>query len=177
MHTDNQSFSTKTTLAIFVLLMVPFVIRSLAPALEPYPAVVLPLGIGLFDVDQNHIEIRSTQIMGLNEEGNWERITPSQFLNPIPPYYIYDIAKNKFGLITQDYKEINTAFWGRVEVPRKQITEHDVESTQEWIRDRLKILGYQDSVLRYRESLKTIDLETDSLIHEKIVEEIDFELD
>lgn len=177
MHANNKGFSTTTTLVIFVLLFVPFVIRSLAPALEPYPAVVLPLGVGLFDVDKTVIEVHTRQIMAINKAGEWERIPPAQFLNPIPPYYIYDIAKNKFGLIPMDRREINTAFWGRLEVPRKPVTERDVESTQEWVHNRLRKLGYQDSVLRYRESLKTIDLQTDSLIQEIIVEEVDFELD
>lgn len=177
MRSNNEGFSTSTTAVILVLLIIPFIIRSLAPALEPYPAVVLPLGIGLFEIDQELIQVRTTQIMGKNREDTWERIPPAQFLNPLPPYYLYAIADNKFGLSPQNRKEINTAFWGRVDIPRKPVTKSNVVSTKKWVSERLTTLGYQDSVLRIRNSVKTIDLKTDSLINERIVEDSDFELD
>lgn len=45
-------FSTATTAIVAILLIIPFLIRSLAPSLEPYPAIVLPLGVGLFNIEK-----------------------------------------------------------------------------------------------------------------------------
>lgn len=115
--------------------------------------------------------------MGQNDKGEWERIQPGRFLEPIPPYYLHKIAENNFGLITQNRKEINTAFWGEIKVPRKPITDQDVVSTQHWVLNRLGILGFQDSTLLLRRTVKTIDLKTDSIKSEIILEEIEFEMD
>lgn len=177
MTSTYRGFSTKASVFIAVLLITPFLIRSLAPALEPYPAIVLPLGIGLFDIGENRIEVKAIQILAQNQNNEWIRIEPGKFLEPIPPYYLSKLLESKFGLIEQDSREIKTAFWGTVEVPRKPVTNKDVVSTKKWIRDKLSKLGFKDSTLRITRSVKTIRLQTDTVLNESITEEVDFELD
>lgn len=177
MSSVKTGFSTTATAIIAILLIIPFLIRSLAPALEPYPAIVLPLGIGLFNIEETEIDINTIQIMGQNERGEWERIQAGNFLEPVPPYYLHKIAENNFGLITQNRKVIKTAFWGEIQVPRKPITDKDVTSTKHWVRDRLGTLGFRDSTFLLRRTLKTVDLKTDSVKSETTLEEVEFELD
>jgi len=80
------------------ILLVPFAIREFAPTLEPYPAVLLPSGGGLIktadQMDFDRISIYG-RVAGRDD---WIRLSPSQFLNPVPAEFFLPLAQRYFGL-------------------------------------------------------------------------------
>lgn len=177
MKANEPIFSTWATAIIAIGLIIPFLIRAMAPAMEPYPSILLPLGIGMGNTESELTEVQSTQIKAQLKNGMWERIEPVRFMEPMPSYYLYSVASSNLGLVSQNHKEINTTLWGRVSVPRNSITDEDIEETRKWIRDRLKKLGYSNSVIRLEQSVKVVNIHTDSVQSETILEVKDFELD
>jgi hypothetical protein len=89
--------SVYTTL-LSAFLLVPFAIRTLAPTLEPYPAVLLPSGAGTIRMTGGQIDLDRIAIYGKTAGSDaWTRLSPSRFLSPIPPQYFPALAQRSFG--------------------------------------------------------------------------------
>jgi len=81
------------TTRLSAFLLVPFAIRTLAPTLEPYPAVLLPAGTGTIKMTGGQIDLDRIAICGRAAGSDaWTRLSPSQFLNPIPPQFFPILA-------------------------------------------------------------------------------------
>jgi hypothetical protein len=98
------------TTVLSAFLLVPFAIRYFAPLLEPYPAVLLPAGAESIKTTEGQIDFGRTAIYGrVPGRDAWTSLSPSQFLNPIPPEFFGPLARRYFGLspigpITQTIK-------------------------------------------------------------------------
>lgn len=110
------------------LLLTPFILRELNPALEPYPAVLLPVGRETLQRQDGDVLFRRDALGVVLPNGLTERVDGGALIYPIPDLYWKAIALRGFGL----------------------------PESAPWIRERLAALGYLDaSALRlYRERVR-----------------------
>jgi len=138
-------------------LLVPFAIGYLAPTLEPYPAVLLPSGAGRIKTTGDQIDFNRAAIYGrVAGRDAWTRLSPSQFLNPIPPEFFPPLAQRYFGLspigpITHTIKG-----GAVIRIDTQKVSEEEVRNAKQWLRARLNRSGCDDSVLRITQEVVTL---------------------
>jgi hypothetical protein len=136
-------------------LLVPFAIREFAPILEPYPAVLLP-SWGETIKTADPMDFDRTAIYGrVAGRDAWTRLSPSQFLNPLPPQFFPPLAQRYFGLspigtITQTIKGGVV-----IRIDTHKVSEEEVKNAKQWFRARLNGSGCDDSVLRITQEVVT----------------------
>jgi hypothetical protein len=136
-------------------LLVPFVIRL--GLTEPYPAVLLPSGPGTMKTREDQIDTNVTAIYGkIVGRDAWIRLSPSQFLHPIPVEFFPLLAERYFGLSPSVHRLFKVG--GITIDPRDQSSEQEVKSAKQWFRGRLTESGYDDSVLRITQEAATFRL-------------------
>jgi hypothetical protein len=137
-------------------LLVPFAIREFAPTLEPYPAVLLPSGAGLIKM-ADQMDFDRTAIYGrVVGHDAWTRLSPSQFLNPLPPQFFPPLAQRYFGL--SPIGPITHTIKGGVviRIDTHKVSEEEVKNAKQWFRARLSGSGCDDSVLRITQEVVTL---------------------
>jgi hypothetical protein len=85
----------------------------------------------------------------------WTRLSPPEFLSPIPPWFFSSLVQRYFGLSPVG----PIANWTRIGVvitidPRK-VPEEEVKNAKQWFRARLKESGCDDHVLRITQEVVT----------------------
>jgi hypothetical protein len=137
-------------------LLVPLAIREFAPTLEPYPAVLLPSG-GETIKTADQMDFGRIAIYGrVAGRDAWTRLSPSQFLNPLPPQFFPSLAQRYFGLspigpITHTIKG-----GGVIRIDSHKVSEEEVMNAKQWFRARLNGSGFDDSVLRITQEVVTL---------------------
>jgi hypothetical protein len=138
------------------LLLVPFAIAFLAPTLEPYPAVLLPSGAGSIKTTGDQMDLSRTSIYGkVLGSGSWTRLSPPQFLSPIPADFFPPLAQRYFGLRPVEAAPYRTRVGVVVTIKPRQVDEKEIASAKQWLRARLKESGCEDSVLRITQETVT----------------------
>jgi hypothetical protein len=136
-------------------LLVPFAIREFAPTLEPYPAVLLPSGGGLIktadQMDFDRIAIYG-RVAGCDD---WTRLSPSQFLNPVPAEFFPPLAQRYFGL-SPIGPIAHTIKGGVIRIYTHKVSEEEIKNAKQWFRARLNGSGCDDSVLRITQEVVTL---------------------
>ena len=80
-------------------LCLPFALKLSAPALELYPAILLPAGAGTASTDQDVLEITRRELYGIEAKtGQAVRLDPIRFLDPIPVHYFSTLFGDSFGM-------------------------------------------------------------------------------
>jgi hypothetical protein len=137
-------------------LLVPFAIREFAPTLEPYPAVLLPSwGVLIKTADQ--MDFDRIAIYGrVAGRDDWTRLSPSQFLNPVPAEFFPLLAQRYFGL--SPIGPITHTIKGGVaiRIDTHKISEEEVNNAKRWFRGRLNGIGCDDSALRITQEVVTL---------------------
>jgi hypothetical protein len=146
------------TTLLSAFLLAPFAIRTLAPTLEPYPAVLLPTGGGTIKITGGQIDLGRLAIYGKNAGSEaWTRLSPSRFLSPIPPQYFPNLAQRNFGMtpggpIAHRIHGVGVV----VTIQPRQVSEAEVRNTKQWLRARLKGCGCDDNLLRMTQDVVTL---------------------
>jgi hypothetical protein len=149
--------NTIYTAILLLVLVVPFAIAFLASPLEPYPAVILPSGAGTIKTSEDQMDLTRTSIYGkLASSDSWTRLSPSQFLNPIPPEFFPALAQRYFGLRPVEPVPYRTRIGMVVKFNPRKVDEKEVPHAKEWLRTRLKESGCEDSLLRISQEVVTI---------------------
>jgi hypothetical protein len=150
--------NTVYTTLLSAFLLVPFAIRILAPTLEPYPAVLLPAGTGGIKTTEGQIDLDRTAIYGRAAGRDaWTRLSPSQFLNPIPPAFFLTLAQRYFGLspiapIAHSIRGVGVV----ITTDTHKVSEEEVKNAKQWLRARLNGSGCDDNVLRITQEVVTL---------------------
>ena len=165
-------FSLKFTVFLVLVLFVPFVLRTLAKQLEPYPAIILPSGASKIDLKEGVIGVNSLSIYGYDTQGKLEKIDVKQFIAPIPSHYFPVIAKNEFGLSTKTTDEI----WLRglnkkIDIKRKSVSLANQELAKIWLSNRLKKLGLSTSLILIRYEFKELSINDGKELSREITNE------
>jgi hypothetical protein len=146
------------TTLLSALLLVPFAISYLAPTLEPYPAVLLPSGAGVIKATGDQIDLLKNTIYGRAAGRDaWTRLSPSQFLNPVPYEFFQDLAKRYFGLSPSGPIAHSIHGVGLViTIDPHKVSEDEVRNAKQWLRARLNRSGCDDSLLRITQEVVTL---------------------
>jgi hypothetical protein len=140
------------TSLLATILVVPFLIR--AGPTEPYPAVLLPSGAGRVNASGEQIDSDRTAIYAKSAGHDaWIRLSPEEFLHPVPVQYFRTLAQRYFGLVPVPHQILKLGFLA-IDMPPR-ISDKDAESAKQWLRKRLTATGYDDSLLRVTEEIVT----------------------
>jgi hypothetical protein len=149
--------NTLYTILLSIVLLVPFAIRWLAPTLEPYPAVLLPSGAGTVKLTERNIDFYTTAIYGrVAGRDDWIRLSPPEFLYPIPAEFFPDLAQRYFGLIPDAPNTYYIRKVGAITIDAHRVSERGVENARQWFRARLSNNGFDDSTLRIAQEVVTL---------------------
>jgi hypothetical protein len=145
------------TTLLSAFLLVPFAIRTLAPTLEPYPAVLLPSGTGTIKMTGGQIDLGRIAIYGKTAGSDaWTRLSPSQFLNPIPPHFFPSLAQRNFGISSSGPIAHGIDGLGLViTIDPHKVSDEEVRNAKQWLRARLKGSGCDDNLLRITQDVVT----------------------
>ncbi|MBV9873258.1 MAG: hypothetical protein JO025_00895 [Verrucomicrobia bacterium] len=149
--------NTIYTVALSIVFFVPFAVAFVAPTLEPYPALLLPSGAGTIKTTEDQMDFTRTSIFGKRAVGDsWTRLSPSQFLSPIPPEFFPSLAQRYFALRPVAPVPYRTRVGVVIKVNPRKVDEKDIPRAKEWLRTRLKETGCEDSLLRISQEVVTI---------------------
>src|SRR5260221_14069107 len=87
------------TALLSAFLVVPFAIATLAPVLEPYPALLLPSGGGTIKTTEDQMDLGRLVIYGrVADRDAWTSLSPQKFFSPIPADIFSPHVQNYYGL-------------------------------------------------------------------------------
>jgi hypothetical protein len=140
------------TSLLATVLIVPFLIR--AGPTEPYPAVLLPSGAGKVNATGELTDSDRTAIYAKSAGHDaWIRLSPAEFMHPVPVQYFPTLAQRYFGLLPTPHQILKLGFLAIDTQPK--ISDEEIKSAKQWLRQRLAETGYDDSVLRVTEETVT----------------------
>ena len=162
----NQYPNFSLTLLLACILLPPFALTTRYPHLEPYPAIILPSGAFKIDIRAREISSSRTSLWGKDKKNDvWTRIDVKTFLTPIPPNYLYSIARNSFGLNSAKGKIIKLP--KGVNILSKKVTPSEVQKAKHWLRQKLVQSGYASDELMITFEQVNFDTETGQIITSK----------
>ena len=148
--------NTLYTALLSTVLVVPFAITFLAPVLEPYPAVLLPSGGVRINTTGDQMDLGRTTIYGkVAGRDGWTRLSPLEFLSPIPPEFFSPLVQRNFGLSPVGPIANRTRVGLVITIVPRKVPGEEVENAKRWFRARLKESGCDDSVLRITQEVLT----------------------
>lgn len=143
----NNSKYILLTLALVSFLLIPYIFKLKNPQLEVFPSIIMPAGAGLI-YKKDSITFRTYELYA-KKSNSVERLDIKKFLNPIPEWYVGHIAQSNFGLepYYQEFKLYKPPIKFR---NFNRFKPSELSSTKSFYRDKLQKLGYDDSILIYR---------------------------
>jgi hypothetical protein len=144
------------TALLSAFLVVPFAISTLAPILEPYPALLLPSGGGRVKTTEDQMDLGRISIYGrVAGRDAWTRLSPPKFLSPIPAEFFSPIAQHSFGLSPVGPIANRTRVGVEVTIDTRKVGQEEVKNAKQWLRARLNASGCDDNVLRITQEVLT----------------------
>ena len=148
--------NTLYTTLLSVFLVVPFAIATLAPVLEPYPAVLLPSGGGRINTSGDQMDLYRISIYGkVAGRDAWTRLSPPKFVSPIPDSFFSPLVQHYFGLSPVGPTANRTRVGVVITIDPRKVPEEEVKNAKQWLSARLKESGCDDSVLRISQEVVT----------------------
>lgn len=166
--------------ALALVLGAPFALKTVAPALEPYPAIIYPAGAGVVDTRENLLRSSRVELVGFDPASGQEQIVEIQpFLSPIPVQYFRDLTSREFGLQENLSLEIDFRILPLKTrtVVRRPITPEARDEAREWLRGRLDKAGLDPHRLLIRTSSLVIDARSGAELERKVTNEKNLGLD
>lgn len=150
----NQYPNLLLTLLLTCTLIPPYILKIYHPRLEPYPAIILPSGARKVNLGRNDITFNRTSIWAKHEKNDiWTRIDAETFLSPIPPHYLYEIARNSFGLDSSPGKTNNLL--QKYNILTNKVTPSEVKEGKRWLSQKLVQSEYKpDKIMITLEQMK-----------------------
>lgn len=161
---------------VAVGLIVPFVLREIDPALEPYPAVIQPAGANKVSTEEA-VKFVETQLFAVKEDGSEQRVNTKDFMGRIPGHYWGNIAGARYGLEPAKTRTASVGRWSITLLTAKEASPQERKEALNWIHDRLHAQGIDDAVvLRIRPFSTLWDVETGVRVKEEIGEQTDVDI-
>lgn len=154
-------FSRWESLLVALALIVPESLRSIVK-LEPYPAVILPMGSGTIRIKNGKVPARRTYLAA-KRNGKWEEVDASKFLAPVAVHYLAGIARRDFG-----FPDAKSATPLQLE---------QAAETKRWMRAKLAAQGFETQELRLMKQSMTITLASGKRTHSKTSRRKTYDLD
>jgi len=152
-------FSTRFTLGLAAYLIGAACLAFFTP-FEPFPAVFLPGGGDPVPVQNGVARFSSMGLWGRAPGGKKKRIVVSEFLAPIPDYYVFGIARNEFGVARPKPLQFK---WGPLafSVPYPAHSREARREVVAWLKQRLREAGLADDRLFVRREEIEIEMASD----------------
>ena len=165
--------SSRIVLMLFIVLVPPFLLKTMDTKLELFPAIILPSYAGKVDYasDPSLIEF---EIYGLKKDGSQKRIDRQQFFKDVPIDYANWIIKRNFGLKESQITRNRLRWIGLSYTTISKTSPEEVLATKTWIGERLKEQDCLDSVLLVRKNRITISKETRTMKNKRFLDETVF---
>lgn len=175
----NRYPNTWLTLLLSCLLIPPFIIKTLYPSLEPYPAVILPSGSNTINIEDSKVSFSKTSVWAKQNSRakTWTEIDSRKFIEPIPGYYLQHIALNSFGFESKAKKTGSILKRKHDSILSSKITSDEIAATKNWFKQKLNKSGYvSDEFMVVSEEI-TFDINTGKIASRKKIDEQIFKLD
>lgn len=135
-----------TLLLIFVL-GIPFYLKQKDARLEIFPAIIFPSGAGLVKLDK---EWKSSSLEIWIFKNSWKKITVEDFLDEIPPWFIYTLTDRKFGLkpLNEQFRVSHIPFtfnFGEI-----YSNEKNDNQVRVWLRKKLEAQGATKMIFKIK---------------------------
>ena len=161
-----------------LLLVPPFLLKTLSASLEPYPAIILPAGPHQVELTGDRVNFTRLSLWGKKPAtGSWTRIDSKKFLAPIPHEYLENIIDNSFGLEVAEKKYNNIFQQNLFAILHAKISANDRKDTKKWLRYRLSKQNLDNKKLRISQEEGVFDINTGQIVSLKTKNERVFELD
>ena len=153
------SVSWYAVLALF--LFVPFFLREVSPQLEPYPAILFPVGATMTNLEDSVLEFLVLEVYAVMPDNSERKIQPNDFLGRIPVQYFRALVDRRFGLEPREFK----SRWSNRFEREKHWTSAERRSTMEWMIWRAQENGTPDArAFRFRKSIRLVSISTGEVI-------------
>lgn len=161
--------NTKQAILIFLILFIPFTIKSLEPGLEIYPAIIFPTGASTLNVQNEFRTFERYELYALKD--SLVKLNSQTLLKNIPTQYFHSIIKGNFGL--EPYKNFFLIPFTKKKIfEENNLKPEKVKATKLWLRTNLYEAGYSDSIfvlkrIQMKYNLNRKQIESDTIIYEK----------
>lgn len=163
-----------------LLLGVPFVLRTVSPALEVYPSIVFPARATVVDVSHENLEFTNLELWGVGSKGKEEiLLDPARFLEPVPAVNLGVLVEREFALNPEAGRSIKFKYVpiSAREMGRSKVTPEERQETRDWLRNRLNTAGCEPYLLILRKRNSSINRNTGEVINSAIQNETTLRLD
>lgn len=160
--------SVKGTIVLLIMLFVPLSLTILG--VEPYPAINLPYGGGVYRQQDHRIQISYRAVYGVDAQGKWKEIEPVAFMKPIPYQYFPVMSSTSFGFDTLPESHRDVRVYKYLGLKKKN-RKRDYAELTAWLRSRLIDHKLRDSTMKVVTYTETISTDTRELIAKEIVNE------
>ena len=143
-------------LLLVVVCIPPLVLRKVDGALEPYPSILLPAGANQVRISQENEssgKLEGAKILAWNQEKEkYEEINSELIVDGLHQLYWDRLAGKNFHLYLGDDSIIRQdEIFGQIKViNRRNVDKKDIDQAKQWIRERLRINSYKDSIILIR---------------------------
>lgn len=143
--TPNNLFVTILAYGVVgAFLFAPFYLTYIEH-LEPYPAVIMPGGASVIDINKDELTFGETSVLVEHADGSQTRITPSTLLDPIPNQYFHAIINRQFGIAEPNYHSVRLGVWELRAADRPRVSDSQRQEVSAWLRQQLNKAGIDDA--------------------------------
>ncbi len=133
-------------LILVIIFIIPFFIKSIDYRLELFPAVILPAGSYMCNIEKE-VSINKNEIYGIDYNGKQKKLDKEIFMGKVRMEYFNYFYKNHFGLIEYEPKKQKTLHLNFTYNIKSKISKNDIIETKKWLQKKLKDQNCIDSVL------------------------------
>jgi hypothetical protein len=157
---DEPLFSPGFTWGLVLALLIPFALTFLSNA-EPFPAILFPSGETIVSIEKGVVTVWEHALLVEDERGERHRLSPLEFLDPIPLHYLRPLIKAGFGFSRASSRKL-TSIGDLVSfsVPRHVPSNADRRQARRFIVKRLKAAGFGPGALVVRREQVELDTAT-----------------
>lgn len=154
-------------------MLIPFIIKSLQPGLEIYPAIIFPAGAEKLNLNAEIRSFQNYELYGFKD--TLIQIDTKKFLDEIPRQYYHSLVKGSFGL--ENYlNEFILPYTPFRFSEKNYLNDKKIKEAKIWIRDKLTRQGVSDSILIVRKIQNDYDINERKLKNQRIIDEKTFSL-
>ncbi len=158
---------------LFAALLGPFVLREISQELEIYPAVLMPVGASMVELNDSTITFGEYELVVITADSTAYAVRPAELMGSIPRNYIFPLARSSFGLARPRYQTRWTNWFGK----ERNWTPAERRQTINWLRSRMKQLGHTDAVaFLVRRSVRKVNTNDGSLVEDEVQSSFDISL-
>ena len=175
----NRYPNLSLTLLLSCLLIPPFVLKTVYPPLEPYPAIILPAGSDTVNIENSRVSFVKTSVWAKPKDRleSWSQIDSEKFLAPIPVHYLKYIVLTSFGFESQQPKA--GSIWKKKydSILNGKITSAEIAATKNWFGNKLTKSGYLADEFKVISEEMTFDVNSGKIVSQEKIDEKVFRLD